>query len=320
MTCELLAMESDRRMLKKCEECIRRYRIHRVFEKLDVNRRIQKQYKKSMNVAKQFHTFVVLSKYFETWHADTKRRRALICFYRNTLRKILLKWRCYAEEQNNRRKSCMIISETLTKIQFRKLQHILHVLSTHCWRYHVLKKVFREWRSIVTKHTMWQINMLLRFEDSQRRMILHHWNDAVQRRIWCRWRNYQRLKKVIKAWKKITDESIITWELQLQKADSYCEERLFHLVGRIFEHMVCVNICMVIFSAFLPLSFVINCFEIFSSCVASCGRNFFSENSGREEESHEKSICHGEEKAYGISNEDNTEVLERILRVSKEER
>jgi hypothetical protein len=243
-------MESNhttREMLKKCEECLRQCRIHQVFEKLDINRRIQKQYRKSINVAKQFHTFVVLSQYFERWHAETKRRRALIGFYRNTLRKILLKWRFYAEEQMNRRRSCMIVSMTLTNIQFRKLWLTIRILSAQCWRYRFLAKAFREWKSIVLKHTVWRINMFLRFEDNQRRIILHQWNNVVQRRMWCRWRNYQILKKVVKAWKMITEESIVMWELQLQKSGSCYEEKMFHLMGRIFEHMVCVGLFIVVF-------------------------------------------------------------------------
>lgn len=109
------------------------------------------QEKRYMNVAIQFHRFVVLLKFFWKWHSQTKCRKSQIACHRTLLRRILLKWRLYSEERIQLFRSVFTIVKILNEQRLRIVRYSFELMIRQSSTLQFLEECFETWRRNVDR-------------------------------------------------------------------------------------------------------------------------------------------------------------------------
>jgi hypothetical protein len=109
------------------------------------------QEERYMNVATQFHRFVVLLKFFWKWHSQTKCRKSQIASHRTLLRRIILKWRSYSEERIQVFRSVFTIVKILNERRLRIVRCAFQMMIRQFSTLQFQEECFETWRRNVDR-------------------------------------------------------------------------------------------------------------------------------------------------------------------------
>ena len=228
-----LNLQQDRE-LATASSFIRRTRIRHGFKKLEEYRKWKLRERRKCQIARQFHGYVILLRHFEKWENQTKLKRIFISSHRLVLRRILYKWRVYAEEARQRRKAARDIFRLISGYQLQLLHQCINKWEFRCYAMRLIKKIFLSWkeRTNLNACKMYHLQRLI-MTNAKRSNFKKWYNNS---KLICYQRTkYSRIAKIILfKWKCITDDRVITLKLKTRQAQSRDEDRSFKILSQTF--------------------------------------------------------------------------------------
>lgn len=104
------------------------------------------QSERFMNVATQFHTFVLLLKHFCKWNNFKKCRKTQIAAQRTLLRRIVFRWRSFSEQRIQISKGFISLADLIQLHHYRVLRHSLECFIQKSNALRCLEERFQYWR------------------------------------------------------------------------------------------------------------------------------------------------------------------------------
>jgi hypothetical protein len=219
-------------------DSVRRKRIRQVFRKLEENRQHVMRYQRSKRLAENFHRYVVLLKHFFKWKNYVQNRASYLSSQKKMLRKILLKWKSYAEESHMKSIAAFYTIRTVDVIIVQVIGIAMERWKKKCWQKRHVQKMLSAWKLGATS-TLTRLRVNKRRSDERMiKAIVGEWRRLVKFHSFQRRGDGVMFKKVLDPWKNITDRNIIARELQMRQAESFNEDRGFKRLSRIFNHIV----------------------------------------------------------------------------------
>ena len=219
-------------------DSVRRKRIRQVFRKLEENRHYVMRYQRSKRLAVNFHRYVILLKHFFKWKNYVQNRASYLSSHKNLLRKILLKWKSYAEESHMKSIAAFYIVRTVDVIIVQVIGIAMERWKKKCWQKRHVQKMLSAWKLGATSTVTRLRENKRRSEERMIKAIVGEWRKLVKFHSFQSRGDDVVFKKVLDQWKNITDRNLTTRELSMRQAESFNEERHFKRLSRIFKHIV----------------------------------------------------------------------------------
>ena len=195
-----------------------------------------------LQVAKQFHTFVLQMKCFCSWKDHIALRKHVIRSKKNVLTRILYKWTVYVQEIQMKKKSTTLLIQLVDTARRKAIKFGLGRLQSHAKDVTLVEKIVETWRElsfIQGNERMKKLNYLTNFISMQRvSQLFNRWRSEIKVEQLSKKRKMILIGRILKGWNQEAKCQRCRMTLTLEQAILLIDSNKHGLMKKIFHVLV----------------------------------------------------------------------------------
>lgn len=197
---------------------------------------------RNIEVAKQFHAFVLQMKCFCCWNDHIALRKHLIQSKKNVLKRILYKWTSYVQEIQMKRDSTIVLIELVEVARKKVMKFGLGRLHDHAEALNLVEKIFDIWREYSSIQRMEKMKKLDFFTASMSLQIIENcfigWrSEANVGKAVCK-KKRMLLCESLRGWNKEAKSQSHARAMRIKQAMLLIHDNNYNMMKKVFHILV----------------------------------------------------------------------------------